>query len=280
MKRLRQILLAVIVSTALISCDKDDVNEDDDMNQEPIKKETISGKWNVDGQSKYKSFEFNESGNFIVVENLEKQSVRSSSSDNPMTEERVYFGTYEVTDRTVLLVGLGRIKVSTLKSNSIKFSLYFTSDPDNEIVLNATKQEEMESTSKTNLLCRTWKSVTLNGKDVAGTENDGTVIFSNAGTYLTDNSEGLAMARWKWKNEGEGLLNYAWLWTGTPVWNDNEVRVLELTATHLKIIEKFDYMEDELWVFKAMINPKSSSSNSEIKKPTVGKRKGVSLLRQ
>ena len=272
MKRIRQILLAVMVSTVFISCSKDDV---DDKDQEPIKKETLSGKWNVDGPSRYKSFEFTESGKYIVVEKLKEQSVRSAESED---DEKVYFGSYEITDRVILLPGLGQVRVSTLKGNSIIFSLYLSPDPKDEVVIKATKQKEMQNTNKTTLLCRTWRTVTLNGEDVTGTDDDIIAVFSNAGTYLVDGSEGLAMASWRWLDKNEEFIQYSWESLGSAVW-DNKVKIVNLTASSLTMLEKFDDDEDELWVLKAVMNQQTATAISEIK-PTVGKIKGVSLLRQ
>ena len=272
MRKIRQLLLAVIVSTAIISCSKDDV-DDKDKDQEPLKNETISGKWNVDGTSQYKSFEFNEGGSFIIVERLKVQATRSTEEN-----EKVYFGTYEITDnRTILLPGFGKMRVSSVKGNMIIFSLYFTTNPNDEIVLKATKQKEMESTNRTKLLCRTWKTVTLNGEDVAGTDDEVNVVFSNAGTYLVDGDEGLGIARWQWTNSKEEYIHYSWGGLEPPVW-DNKVKIVNLTASSLTFLEEFDDDDDDLWVLKAVINQQSKSAISEVK-PTVNKMKGSLLGR-
>lgn len=271
MRKITQLLLAVIISTAFISCSKDDV---DDKDQEPLKRETISGKWNVDGTSKYKSFEFNESGSFIIVERLSLQMTRSIEEN-----EKVYFGTYEISDnRTILLPGFGEMRVSSVKGNMIIFSLYFTTNPNDEIILKATKQKEMESTNRTKLLCRTWRTVTYNGESVAGTEDEFNVVFSNAGTYLLDDDEGLSIARWQWTNSKEEYIQYSWGGFEPPVW-ENKVKVVNLTASSLTLLEEFDDDdEDDLWVLRAVTNQQSTTAISVVK-PTVSKIKGGLLGR-
>ena len=109
MKNLKQILIAILVLTSIISCKKDE--------KEPnatLEKETISAKWVVGGSSGYKSFEFNKSGNYIVV----KSTTIKSTND-----EIVLFGTYEIIDNTTIeLSDFGTLKISEINENSISFS--------------------------------------------------------------------------------------------------------------------------------------------------------------
>ena len=62
MRNLKQILLSILVLTFIAACDKDENDP-----KETLEKATISAKWNVDNSSEYESFEFNESGNYIVL---------------------------------------------------------------------------------------------------------------------------------------------------------------------------------------------------------------------
>lgn len=231
MKRIKTILIAIFALTSIISCTKDENKPN-----KPLEKETISAKWIVGGTSVYESFEFNKSGNYIVVKNA---TTKSESG------QIVLFGTYVIVDETTItLSNFGTLKISTLNDNSLSFSIQLTGNPANTIVITATKQNEMATTTRTDLLCKTWEMVTLNGESVVGTDMELTVLFSKAGTYLVtfvipleENSGDLA--QWKWKNVAETELLYSW--DEVPVWSEaNSVQIPELTATTLKIIEDED----------------------------------------
>lgn len=62
MRNMEQVLLLVLIFTSIISCKKTN-----DQPSESAEKQMISVKWVVDGTSDYKSFEFNSSGNYIIV---------------------------------------------------------------------------------------------------------------------------------------------------------------------------------------------------------------------
>lgn len=255
MKNLKKILAVIFALSIIISCDKDE-NEP----KETLGKETISAKWLVYGTNDYESFEFNKSGNYIVV----KKTTTKSTND-----QIILFGTYEIIDnKTIVLSDFGTIIISEINDNSISFSIQLTSSPNNEIVINATKQEEMENTTKTELLCRTWKMVTVNGEDVTGTEYELSVLFSQAGTYFVefanpeDENDG-GQAYWKWKDATETKFLYSW--DTPPVWEDDEVvEIIELTNNKLKILERFDEDEDELYELIPVINTKSARSITDV----------------
>ena len=259
MKFLKQILVAIFVLTFIPSCDKDE-NEP----KENLEKAAISAKWIVSNPSKYESFEFNESGNYIVVEN----TITKSTND-----KIILFGTYEIIDnKTIILSDFGTLTISKINENSISFSIQLTSNPDNEIIIDASKQEEMESSARTVLLCRTWQLLTVNDTSVIGTDMELTVLFSAAGTYFVSyvkpeggNVGGLA--QWKWKNEAETQFLYSW--EEVPVWDEEDyVEILELSSTTLKIIE-----DEVTYVLQPISNTKSASiktsnnsSNKRIKR--------------
>jgi hypothetical protein len=248
MKNLKQILVVILVLTSIYSCKKDE-------QKDTLSKETISAKWVVGGTTDYDSFEFNKSGNYIVVKNTTTKSTN---------DQIILFGTYEIIDnKTIVLSDFGTLILSKIDENSISFSIKLTSNPNNEIIINASKQEEMGSTTKTELLCRTWELVSLNGENVVGTEDEGTVLFSKAGTYLVTWYNGESgLAQWKWKDATEIKLLYSW--EETPVWAEaNFVEIIELTNSTLKILEKFDD-EDLLYVLKPLVNTKSSTIKSSI----------------
>ncbi len=242
MKNLNRILLTILILATVISCEKDD-----DSSSDKITQQGISAKWVVDGAGAYESFEFNKSGNYIVVENGKKST----------NEKIVHFGTYKITgDKTMTLTDFGKMEVLELAENSIKFSLTPDSDLTKKIEINATKKAEMAGSTRTDLLCRTWKMVSVDGESVVGTEMELTVLFSAAGTYFVEyaytggDGEG-GVAQWTWKDSGEDVLCYSW--DGDPTCaGDNEVAIPELTSTKLKVIE-----EDVVYILEAVVNKKS-----------------------
>jgi len=255
MKKLKQILVAIFVLTFIVACNKDDNDPKGN-----LEKTTISAKWIVSNSSEYSSFEFNESGNYIVVKNTTTKS----------TNGQIFlFGTYEITDnKTIVLSDFGTLTLSEIDENSIDFSIKLTSNPNNEITINASKQEEMESTARTDLLCRTWEMVTINGEPVVGTEMELTVLFSKAGTYFVsypDNDEG-GLAQWKWKNEAETQLLYSW--DEVPVWEDaDHVEIPELTSTKLIVIDDEDtcLLQPVSTTKSAIVKSLKDPSNKHIK---------------
>tara|TARA_B110001450_G_C17545582_1_gene450397 strand:- start:130 stop:927 length:798 start_codon:yes stop_codon:yes gene_type:complete len=251
MRNLKQILLAILVLTFITACDKDENDP-----KETLEKATISAKWNVNNSSEYESFEFNESGNYIVLKN----STTKSTND-----QIILFGTYEIIgNTTIVLSDFGTLTIADVNENSINFTIQLTSDPDNEIIINASKQTQMESTTNTELLCRTWELISINGEDVAGTEDELTVLFSAAGTYFVSYSDGESgLAQWKWKDELETEFLYSW--EEEPNWEEEDfVEITELTNSTLKILEKFEDDEDELYVLAPIVNTKSAKINSSV----------------
>ncbi len=245
MKNLKQILLAFFMLTFIVACNKGD----NDL-KENLEKATISAKWNVSNSSDYDSFEFNESGNYIVVKNTTTKS----------TNDRIIlFGTYNIIDnKTVVLSDFGTLTIASIDENSISFSIKLTSNPDIEIIIYASKQEEIESSAKTDLLCRTWEIVTENGEPVAGTDMELTILFSKAGTYFVsfvnpENENYGGLANWKWRNVEETQLRYSW--DEVPNWDEenNYVEIPVLTSTVLKII-----LEEDVWILQPVSNKKSA----------------------
>ncbi len=158
-------------------------------------KESIRGKWDVTGTSIFTSFEFNESGNYIVVVD------ESAKSTN---EELVAFGVYEITgDNTIVLSDLGTITVNEINENIISFSIELLTNP-SPVIINASKESEIEGTTNTDLLCRTWKLVSFGGVEIP----DYYVLFSKAGTYLVDYEGESGLGTWIWCNSEEDKIAF------------------------------------------------------------------------
>lgn len=253
MKTLKQILTVIFVLSFITSCEKDENDP-----KETLGKDTISAKWIVSSLSEYESFEFNESGNYIVVKNTVMKSIG---------DQIILFGTYEIIDNsTVLLSDFGTIGITAISDSIINFSILLASNNDKEIIINASRQEEIENSTKTELLCRTWKMASVNGEDVVGTEKELLVLFSKAGTYFVDfsspqdeNERGIA--NWKWSDATETKFLYSW--KNPPVWDEDKlVEIIELTNNSLKVLEKFDEGEDDLYSLVPVINTKSATIKS------------------
>lgn len=245
MKEIRQILVALFALTMIISCEKNPI-----VSQDTLSVEKISAKWVITGTSIYKSFEFNKSGNYIVVK---KASTDSTS------KQTILFGTYEITDdKTLVLSDFGKIKISEISDKSISLSVSLTTSPNTEIAIIASKQAEIQSSAKIDLLCRTWELVTLNGETVVGTENEGSVMYSASGTYFVSrtnptggNSGGLA--QWKWTDNSQTKFFYSW--DEIPVWDNSDfAEILKLSSDSLKIL---DY--GNIYTLKPKYNIKSST---------------------
>jgi hypothetical protein len=193
---MKKILFAIFALTLIAACDKDE-NEPNEVN---VEKTTISAKWTISNSSDYKSFEFNESGNYIVVKNITTRSI-----NDPI----VLFGTYEIIDgKKIVLSDFGTLIISVINENSISFSFQLTSNPDNDVIINASKQEEIESSTNTDLLCQTWMLVSFGEYEIQNFY----VLFSKAGTYLINNeAEGeeiIKLGTWSWCNTDENKIAF------------------------------------------------------------------------
>ena len=183
-------------------------------------------------QVKYESFEFNESGNYIVVTNTTTKSTNS---------QVIIYGTYEIIDySTIVMSDFGTIKLTMVDENSISFSIQMASNPEANISINATKQEEMEASTNTDLLCKTWKMVEVDGEVVVeGSPYDFSVLMSKAGTYFSfqrtsEQENSGEIANWKWKDDTETEFLYSW--KNPPVWDEEDrVIILGLSTDKLKI---------------------------------------------
>ena len=144
MKFIKQAIIVIWIMTSFISCEKNEVNLNIVLNEE-----TISAKWIVDEPIDYVSFEYNESGNYIIVKNMNTKSTNN---------QIVLFGTYELIDnKTIVLTDFGTMKISNIEKKSINFSISLYSDPNSEIAISAVKQNVIANSTKTELLCKTWE---------------------------------------------------------------------------------------------------------------------------
>ncbi len=227
MKNLKLFLAVIIFSFIVLACEKDKNEEQNDVT---ITAESVSAKWDVSNAAAYESFEFNQSGSYIVVES---SSAKSTSAGD------YHYGNYTITgDATMDLEGFGTITVTSLSETGIEFSLKPDSDPDNEMTITAAKSDEMPSSINTSLLCRTWELISID--DIPASEQglEIIVLFSEAGTYLVthlNDPDAGGLAQWQWKDPSEEILCYSW--EGAPTCDGtNEVGVV-VSSSELIITE-------------------------------------------
>ena len=131
MKKISQILLTLFVFTLILSCDSSD-NEENEFTETP-EDTTINAKWVVSNSSAYASFEFNESGNYIIL--------KSSDANRTTEEPNILFGTYSlIDDETFVLSDFGTLFISDIDESSINFSIALTSNPEDVSQIEAAKQ--------------------------------------------------------------------------------------------------------------------------------------------
>jgi hypothetical protein len=239
MQKLNQIILTALLLAFMAACSSNQ-EEAPTMSGEP----TIVAKWNIDNSDLYMSFEFNSSNNYVIVQ---------KAPDVAAEARRIYFGNYEVVESYLInLEGFGTMIISDMSTSSINFSIRVFGDSENQIVLDATRQEDLANSERTEMLNKTWRVVTLNGVDVSGTDDQLTVMWSKAGTYLVSNQQGATMlAQWKWKNAEETEFLYTFY--EVPVWNDEDfVRIEELSENYVRVVEDVDG-EIESWELEPLI---------------------------
>jgi hypothetical protein len=251
MKNLKYLFLFALVLGVLFACKKDDeeeANDDNNTNTELVEKSSVSAKWEVEGDSDYETFEFNESGTYVVVKN---------SPDKDTEEEIILFGTYTIDGDLLILSNFGTIKVITLTDEQISFAIMLLGEQTYGDTLIANRSEELPSSTNTQLLCRTWKLYSENGDTVAGTSDELYVVFYQSGTYVVtyvDEDEIGDIAQWKWYDSDEDVICYSW--DGEPDCTDI-VNIVYLDASRLEMEEEGYY-----YVLYPMEGTKSSTEGS------------------
>ena len=172
--------------------------------------------------------------------------------------QMILFGTYETTDsKTIILSGFGTLKISSLVDNTTSLSLFLSGNPNAEIQLNASKQNVLSSSSKTNLLCRTWELVSIGEIDV-----DGIVLFSEAGTYFISSQSGSEIGTWQWCNSEENKISFT-IDEKLDCEGIETIKNIELTNNSFVGIDSENGTELEL-VMKAKSNTKSALMSHEL----------------
>jgi hypothetical protein len=233
------ILIAVIL-VVMSSCKKKSSEE----TTSPPAAPTVNAKWIVGGveAAQFTSFEFNKSGQYIV-----------------MMPAGVSYGNYSISGVSMVLDNFGDLTVTKLTNTELGFILTMPKKSGKtEYTISTTKAQEIPATGNTALLCRTWNLDSINHESVVGTPNEIQALFTPAGTYFIhyvyNNSN--AGALWKWLDSKQDMLCYGW--EGSVTCNgDQECKIDKLTATKLVMSEVSFDCEYSLspYTTKSMISP-------------------------
>lgn len=226
MKIVKWFLVSIFFGAFILSCIKSKAPQIDILN-----KTTLSGKWVVSGSGDFKSFEFNESGNYIIIKD---------STENITHDQYLFFGFYTIIDYSrIILYGFGEIHINEINEETISFTFNSEIIYGEEVAITARKQEEIEDSPKTNLLCNTWQLASENGETHVDTSlyvlfsKTGSCFYSYSNAYH-DHSGGVA--QWKWKDSITIGLQYSW--EESSVWHeDNFVEIPILNLDSLNIVD-------------------------------------------
>lgn len=243
MKKLLNLFCVAIiaVSAMFVSCSSDSNNGDDSAGGplDTPKYESSSALYNItDANSAYKSIEFTASGNYVITKNTGSRAAAPTfispiDATRSVTYQNIIYGTYTKNGDTYVLDGFGTITVKGGANNAV--SLDITTTDGTQITVGAQPQAQYSSSTKTNMLCRTWifSKIRVSGS-YQGTSFDRTfntyeeydkemrggdggsvypqqVIFTKSGTYVVFYTNGmLAVSTWKWDNEEAGTARYSW----------------------------------------------------------------------
>ena len=146
------LVIVLVFGMTVVGCGggSDDDSDDDGI----VSKETLNGKWETGGSAN-STFEFT-TDNVYVVEGSFGQPTPRAATQQVYT----YSGIYTISDTIITLVGFGVIEVKSFSPEAFSFSLKLTNSNDT-YNFQAVKQENIiESSSRTNLLCKSiWSAL-------------------------------------------------------------------------------------------------------------------------
>ncbi|MCV6629983.1 MAG: hypothetical protein OIF50_09005 [Flavobacteriaceae bacterium] len=234
MKNSQFALVLFLIISLGSSCNKEDQPKPTTTPPESL---DLNAKWNIpDSTNVYDSMEFSASGHYIVVAHQ-----KNNKSQPTAKGYTYYYGTYTILeDDIVALSDLGQIKNLHLEGDYFNFDFYPTDESTTSISIQAIRADEMVSTPKTSLFCRTWDLFQIDGETTQNTGFDISVLFSAAGTYYVhyhnpSNPNKLGdMAGWKWSDASEKFILYSW--DNPPVWDTStKAEIISLTDSYLRI---------------------------------------------
>lgn len=177
MKTLRLLGLVLLSMTAFFVASCGDDSSDDNGsgggsgNLTPPKYESSSALYNItDAKSVYQSVEFTASGNYVVTMKHAPKAPHRIAAMNQfrfgfipqhagmtrnVVDDDIIYGTYTKNGDTYELEGFGTIVVNGGGSSAV--SLDITTTNGTKVTVGAQQQQQYSSSTKTNMLCRTWK---------------------------------------------------------------------------------------------------------------------------
>ena len=233
MKTIKKTIALTIVMLSLFACKKDTTDT-----TSTLTNKTISAKWQINSGG-YESIEFNESGNYIITKN--NIYANGNKIINAAATPVYVYGNYKIINSTTIeLTNYGTINVVNITELNFSFKLVLSNNT--SITITATKiSAVIQTTTKTDLLCKTWviDKAYLNDKtDTSLNKLVGllTVLFSKYGTYFVHQFEDINKY-WKWKNAAETQIYYSS--TNLTDWtNARYIDIIELTYNSLIITDK------------------------------------------
>lgn len=187
-------------------------SEDDESSSlEHQEYESVSGKYNVQGNSVYSSIELGASGNYIIVKST--SGIRSARGDGSTpfgsafsrnllniggsknkirsttdSGDDILYGTYTVnTDGSINLEGFGKLQI-TYNGSSVT-NMILTPTSGSTITLNVEKEDTYSDSELTSKLCRTWNLASLSNKEY---DLKGRLVYDLEGTF------NVAKQTWSW----------------------------------------------------------------------------------
>lgn len=203
-----------------------------DPNTEPLNKETIAARWEVnDPSSEFSLFEFDKNGNYIVLSSVTLKSTNAMKS---------HIGEYTIVNsNTIELEEFGTIVFQTFNSKNAKFTITLK-DATTGKVVEVVAAEKISETTKTQMLCKIWQHEAYPANDLLYGYTF-KLLFSNSGTYFASiedpekNYLG-AVNFWCWKDSLETTICISDV--NDDICSKNtKFEIIELTNTRLKLKE-------------------------------------------
>jgi hypothetical protein len=179
---------------------------DDD--KQTLLSNVISAKWDItDPAGKFASFEFNNDGNYIVIEHAGEEETESyatiRNSDGrdfqrslfqkyftqkttlralPKSDlSPIHFGTYKIEENRIILSGFGVMDVISFTADEFTFSFTLEATGEKGEYVARKAENTIASSNRTDLFCRTWTVVNVTVDENAVLEYDKTYYIQEYG---------------------------------------------------------------------------------------------------
>ena len=215
----KNVLFFLSLCVLLVGCSKDEGTSNSTTTG-------INAKWEVtSSNSEFASFEFTESGNYIIVE---KSSLRSSSG--------IHTGTYTSNGNTLNLLGFGVVVFQT-DGEIVVLSVERTSASGEKVEYSLRKiKNTIEEAEQSNLLCKTWKLIRIAGLPTSPGNGELSILFSKAGSYLVTYTDGTPteLNQWKWYDKQKTIIQHS---PDLNIYNGSIANIVTLTKDSLVLMD-------------------------------------------